>query len=46
MWYLRYPLKDSDEYLTVGTTEHGVAETPEELLKRMDEIEAERRQGL
>ena len=33
-------------YLTVGTTEHGVAETPEELLKRMGEIEAERRRGL
>ena len=33
-------------YLTVGTTEHGVAESPEELLKRMDDIEAERRRGL
>ncbi|MDP6128611.1 MAG: valine--tRNA ligase, partial [Planctomycetota bacterium] len=37
MWYLRYPLKDSDEYLTVGTTrpetmlgDTGVAVHPED----------------
>jgi uncharacterized protein YyaL (SSP411 family) len=33
-------------YLTIGTTEKGMAESPDDLLARMEAIEAERRQGL
>lgn len=33
-------------YLTVGTTEHCIVETPDDLLVRMNEIEAERHEGL